>query len=88
MATQKTLYSLQKTTLVFKIKKSKCLLVGADRCETVGAKQEMWSESNTLIYLIFYRNSIFLFNFLTCETILTPPNFLDLFNVDFCARQL
>ena len=50
------------------------LTFAADRCKTVGTKQEIWSEPKTMIS--FDKNSVFLANFFSKTKILTPqkPN--------------
>ena len=69
-------FSLTRTNICnfFKILKSKCSLFAANRCKTVGTKQETWSKSETMMTLD--KNSVFLANFCSKTKILTPrkPN--------------
>ena len=74
----------------FKILKSKCSLFAADRCKTVGTKQETWSESKTMIS--FDKNSVFLANFCSknknSHSSKTKSDLSPVFlNVDFPARR-
>ena len=75
----------------FKILKSKCSLFAADRCKTVGTKQETWSESKTM--MSFDENSVFLANFCSknknSHSSKTKSDLSPVFlNVDFPARWL
>ena len=86
-------FSMTRTNICnfLKILKSKCTLFAADRCKTVGTKQETWSESKTMIS--FDKNSVFLANFLLenknshCSKTKSDlsPVFL---NVNFSAHRL
>ena len=82
-------FSMTRTNICnfFKILKSKCSLFAADRCKTVGTKQETWSESKTM--MSFDKNSVFLLENKNSHSSKTKSDLSPVFlNVDFPAHRL